>query len=189
MNILTILGSSSQHSRTRDATQFVAHRFAARGATTSLLDLAVVCAHMQEMAHYENPPQDCQTARIRAVVARADAVLLATPVHHSSFSGLLKCGLDHLATRAFMGKPVGILSMGGSARSALGACDQLRSVVRALGGWAAPTHIGLFGGDLRDGVMTPEMTQRIDTLIGELMLFVNACGMASTAVMPAGEMA
>jgi NAD(P)H-dependent FMN reductase len=139
MKVLTVLGSSSARSRTRQAVQVLERRLAQRNARMSLLDLSVACAGVQEMDHYERPPGDSQTAGIRAFVQDADAVILATPVHHASFSGLLKSGLDHLPAQAFKGKPVGILSMGGSPRSASAACDQLRSVVRALGGWAAAT--------------------------------------------------
>jgi NAD(P)H-dependent FMN reductase len=181
MKALIVLGSSSTHSRTREAVRFLVQRLTARGATASLLDLAVECTRVQEMAHYDNPPCESQTAKIRAFVASADVVLLATPVHHASFSGLIKSGLDHLAARAFEGKPVGIVSMSGSARSAAAVCDQLRSVVRALGGWATPTHVGLFSGDLLNGAVTTEIAPRIDAMIGELILFANASGGASPA--------
>jgi NAD(P)H-dependent FMN reductase len=171
MRVLIIIGSSSVRSSTRIAAQFFEQRLNQIGAKTSLLDLAAICTEVQQMEHYYAPPVGSQTAILRAAVANSDAVLLASPVHHASFSGLLKSGLDHLAPHAFSSKPIGIFAMSGNVRSASAACDQMRGVVRALGGWSTPTHVGLCNDDLVEGVIVSEMVSRIDSMCLELISF------------------
>lgn len=171
MKVLIIQGSSSVNSYTRSAVGFCEQYLFAQGVKTVSLELATLCTDVQVMADYCEPPSGSTTQQIRASVLSVDAVLLASPVHHASYSGLLKSGLDHLPPGAFNGKPVGILVMGGGIRSASAACDQLRGVVRALGGWATPTHVGLCNGDLIDGRMSAEMIPRIEAMCQELCCF------------------
>lgn len=174
MKVITILGSSSSNSGTRQATESLKEIIGQYSATMALLDLSIVCSSVQNMDHYEYPPDGSLTERLRSFLDKADAIVLATPVHHGSFSGLLKSGLDHLPAGAFKGKPVGVLSMGGSPRSASAACDQLRSVIRVLGGWAVPTGVGLYIGDIHDGVACQEMFQRTEMMVNEMFLFLRA---------------
>jgi FMN reductase len=84
---------------------------------------------------------------LRAQLAATDAVVLATSVFHSSFSGLLKNALDHLPEDAFAGKPVGLLANAGNERGAAIACEHMHVVVKALLGWAAPTQVASSAAD------------------------------------------
>jgi NAD(P)H-dependent FMN reductase len=89
---------------------------------------------------------------------------------------------------AFAGKAVGLLA---SADSPLGggtACEHLRSVVRAMSGWAAPTQIISVAADFQDpsGLLAQALTGRIDALCEELTTFARA--MTSLGV-PAGHRA
>ncbi|WP_158674599.1 NADPH-dependent FMN reductase [Streptomyces hoynatensis] len=112
---------------------------------------------------------------VRAVcaeVARADALVLATPVYQGSFSGALKNLLDHLPMGAFQGKPALVVSVAAKVQGAHGAVDHLQAVVRALGGWPVPTSVVCAGGDFpADGAPAPEVLRRVDTAIGELLGF------------------
>src|SRR6516225_7393994 len=58
-----------------------------------------------------------ETRRAIDRIAAADAVLIAAPVYRASFPGVLKNLLDIAPVGALQGKPVGIVAMGGSARS------------------------------------------------------------------------
>ena len=70
----------------------------------------------------------------------ADAFVLATPVYHNSYSGVLKNALDFLNIEPhFQSKPVGLISHGGD-RSPQ-AVDHLRIVVRGLNAIATPTQV------------------------------------------------
>lgn len=83
---------------------------------------------------------------IGAVLA-ADAIVLGTPVHHASFSGLLKSALDLLQADAFDTKAIGLVANAGGTKGSTIACEQLRTVVKALGGWPVPTQLVTSAGD------------------------------------------
>jgi NAD(P)H-dependent FMN reductase len=169
--ILGILGSASKDSTTRAALLAVRDRVAATGETFDLLDLAVEYRELHDISQYWCPDDGGQTTDLRRRVAGASAVVLATPVYHGSYSGLLKNALDHLLGDAFAGRPVGLIANGGGPRSGGGACDQLRSVVRALSGWSVPTHIAITPTDFAGGSPSPFVSDRIDDLVGELRIF------------------
>jgi len=90
------------------------------------------------------PPRP-EVAEFRQAVAEADAIVLATPEYHGSFSGTLKNALDHLVPDHFSGKAVLSVSAAGG-RLGFGSLQQLQAVVRALHGINAPEWISV-GGD------------------------------------------
>src|SRR5438552_213135 len=131
MNIVAFLGSSAADSLTRQGLQAVLDDARGHGISVDVIDLRDEHFALQDMSHWNAPPAGSQTAQLRERVARADAVVLATPVYHGSFSGLLKNALDQLSGDAFAGLPVGMMAAAGGPRSGSGVCDQLRAVVRA----------------------------------------------------------
>jgi NAD(P)H-dependent FMN reductase len=171
MNIVAFLGSSSADSLTRQGLQAVLDDARRHGIAVDVVDLRDEHHALQDMEHWEYPPAGSHTARLRERVARADAVVLATPVYHGTFSGLLKNALDHLTGDAFAQRPVGVLAAGGGSRSGSVACDQLRSVIRAMGGWSTPTHVGLSGCDIVDGRPTDGLRKRAAAMVAELRDF------------------
>ncbi len=70
---------------------------------------------------------------LRERVARASALLVATPVYKASFSGGLKTVLDLLAERSLTGKVVLPLATGGSPAHLLALEYSLKPVLSALG--------------------------------------------------------
>jgi NAD(P)H-dependent FMN reductase len=169
--ILGILGSASKDSTTRAAMLAVQDRLLCAGRAFDLLDLAVEFREPHDVEQYPDPADASQTARLRRRVAGAEAVVLATPVYHGSFSALLKNSLDHLLSDAFERRPVGLIANGGGPRSGGIACEHLRSVVRSLGGWSTPTHVAISPGDFDDGVPGPFVAARLDALVAELCAF------------------
>jgi NAD(P)H-dependent FMN reductase len=169
--ILGILGSASKDSTSRTAMTAVHDRLAAAGRAFDLVDLAVEYRELHDLEQYGNPDENGQTAQLRRRVAAADAVVLATPVYHGSFSALLKNFLDHLLSDAFRGKPVALIANGGGPRSGGIACEQLRSVVRSLSGWSTPTHMAISPGDFDGDVPGPFIASRLDLLVDELCEF------------------
>jgi chromate reductase len=91
------------------------------------------------------PPfdEDCEenepiaVAQFRDTVARADAVLFATPEYNSSIPGELKNGLDWLsrplATNPIRNKPVAVIGASIGAFGAVWAQAELRKVLSAMG--------------------------------------------------------
>ncbi|HEX5567248.1 MAG TPA: NADPH-dependent FMN reductase [Streptomyces sp.] len=172
--ILGILGSASKDSHTRHGLAAVAQRVREAGGDFQTVDLSVEFCVPHDIGDYDEPAPDGQTAAIRRLVAEADGIVLATPVYHGSYSGLLKNFLDHLEGDAFAGKPVGILANGGGPRSSVAACDQLRPVVRAISGWAVPSQVGTTASDFTDGEPGAAVTGRMDAMVAELLMFTRA---------------
>ncbi|MEU1408314.1 NADPH-dependent FMN reductase [Streptomyces sp. NPDC005728] len=111
--------------------------------------------------------------RLRQAVADADAVVLATPVHHCGYSGLLKTALDALPSGALVDRAVGLLAQGAGPYNGNVVCEQLRTVVKALGGWAVPTQVSGGWADFTlpdGGAPTPsaQLLHRCRVLAGEL---------------------
>jgi NAD(P)H-dependent FMN reductase len=106
----------------------------------------------------------------------ADAIVLATPVYHNSYSGLLKNALDQLSIAQFRYKPVGLIAFGGGL-SAVQACDHLRIVARGLLAVAVPTQIVAVSNDFvsreEGGIPSyrPELILRGRRMVDELMDF------------------
>ncbi|MFI5619693.1 NADPH-dependent FMN reductase [Streptomyces sp. NPDC051567] len=172
--ILGILGSPAPDSVSRRVLELAAHRVRAAGVAYELLDLSVEFPERHRLADYDDPQPGSQTARLRARVAAASGAVLATPVYHGSYSGLLKNALDHLTGDALADRPVGLIAAGGGPRGAGTACDQLRTVVRALSGWAVPTHVASTGGDFTPGAPLEGLRERLDGLVAELLSFRSA---------------
>ena len=98
MSILLIAGSPTQPSRSTALLSAVAARLQAQGLSTEpLLQLMQLDSEALLHARFDHP-------EIRSVserVARADAVVVATPVYKAAYSGLLKVFLDVLPQTAF----------------------------------------------------------------------------------------
>ncbi|MET9323162.1 NADPH-dependent FMN reductase [Streptomyces sp. NPDC003038] len=172
--ILGILGSSAPDSVSRRVLELAAHRIRATGTPYELLDLGVEFSARHRLADYDDPPPGSQTAALRARIAASSGAVLATPVYHGSYSGLLKNALDHLAGDALADRPVALIAAGGGPRGAGTACDQMRSVVRALSGWAVPTHVAATGGDFTPGEPLEGLRERMDDMVAELLSFRSA---------------
>jgi AraC-like DNA-binding protein/NAD(P)H-dependent FMN reductase len=99
--------------------------------------LADLDAHaaVWDVSECELPPAgaggDEVAADLVQAVRAADALVIATPVYHGSFSGVVKNALDHLERGDLERTPVGIMSTSGAVRSPQ-AIDHLRIVVRSL---------------------------------------------------------
>ena len=81
-------------------------------------------------------PAPAAVAALRAAVAEADAVLIATPEYNSSIPGALKNALDWasrpFATNAFRGKPVAVI---GASAACSAPCGRRRSSARCSPRW------------------------------------------------------
>jgi NAD(P)H-dependent FMN reductase len=175
--ILTISGSVRARSGTRAAVEALTEVLGARGAPVEHWDLRtrplpVADPDYQERAR-EHP--DPAVRELAAAVGGASAVVLATPVYHNSFSGVLKNCLDHLSIADFAYRPVGLLAHGDNL-SAVQACDQLRLVVRGLRGLALPVQVVTTPGDLAvaDGVVKvagDDATGRLERFAVDLLLY------------------
>lgn len=141
LRVLFILGSIRQPSFTKTLALSLGDLLVRDGCAVSFFDPAEIVLPIADPEFHKNP-ETHPNSDIQSLVATAsdaDAIVLASPIYHNSFSGVLKNVLDHLAIPQFIYKPVGIVSHGGDRSSQ--AVDQLRTVVRGLLGVTIPTPI------------------------------------------------
>jgi len=130
--IAAVLGSVTPPGRLHGALEAALRRSA---ADSVLLDLA---EHPLPFAGTAAPD-----APILDAIARADTVLLATPVYRGTYTGALKNLLDLLPVEALRNKPVALVAMGATDHHHLGADWQLRAVLAWFGALVLPTSVYL----------------------------------------------
>ncbi len=124
---------------------------------------------------------DPEAARLFRLAETADAYLLASPVYHNSYSGVLKNALDYLTLRDLRYRPVALASHGGRSTQAV---DHLRIAVRGLLGVAIPAQVCTAEADFTeavgaDGLFTVtdgDIQARIARQAEELLLFAKHLG-------------
>ncbi|MDH3970507.1 MAG: NAD(P)H-dependent oxidoreductase [Rhodospirillales bacterium] len=179
--ILILAGSPRAVSYTRGLARDIGRALEGQGARVRLLDLYEAPLPPLDpalRARGEDHP-DPNAAELYRLAGRADAFVLATPVYHNSYSGVLKNALDYLGSEQFRYRPVGLASHGGRSTQAV---DHLRQVVRSVLGVAIPTQVCTAAADYdgRPGetgchrIVDPEILSRIEGFADELVLFARS---------------
>jgi FMN reductase len=130
MNIAGLSGSPSAKSRSAWLLQLAQARLAG-GARDGAAMIA-----LRELPAEPLLRADTRDAAVRAAIeriARADVLLVATPIYKAAYSGLLKVFLDLLPPDALRGKSVLPLATGGSPGHLLAIDYALKPVLGALG--------------------------------------------------------
>ncbi|MDB5881369.1 MAG: reductase [Ramlibacter sp.] len=128
MSVLLIAGSPSERSRSAALLDLVGERLASRGATVERLhirDLSPQALLLADTAHRT-------IAAAIAQVARARAIVIATPVYKAAYSGVLKVFLDLLPQSAFKDKALLPIATAGSPNHMLALDYALRPVLQSL---------------------------------------------------------
>ncbi|WP_432011854.1 NADPH-dependent FMN reductase [Streptomyces cucumeris] len=176
MKLCLISGTTAAVSGCHRLTALIRDRAEGAGFDTRELDRALLALPVLAPERYVSGElfEDLDVRRLLKEVAEADAVVLTTPVQHGSLSGALKNALDHLPSTALRGKPVLLASAAASLYNGATACDHLRSVVRALGGWSAPTQIVAERSELARPEAAEALRGRIDAGLAELPPLIRA---------------
>ncbi|MGW5762022.1 NADPH-dependent FMN reductase [Streptomyces tendae] len=127
--VLSVSGSPSPSSRTNRLLRHLDDRLTARGHEVIPLDVRTVPAEALLGADFGYPA----IAGAAELFARADGVVVATPVYKASYSGVLKALLDLLPQYALTGKTVLPLATGGSTAHVLAIDYALRPVLHSMG--------------------------------------------------------
>ncbi|MER6341637.1 NADPH-dependent FMN reductase [Streptomyces tendae] len=127
--VLSVSGSPSPSSRTNRLLRHLDDRLTARGHEVIPLDVRTVPAEALLGADFGHPA----IAGAAELFARADGVVVATPVYKASYSGVLKALLDLLPQYALTGKTVLPLATGGSTAHVLAIDYALRPVLHSMG--------------------------------------------------------
>ncbi|MEU1261671.1 NADPH-dependent FMN reductase [Streptomyces cellulosae] len=131
--ILSVSGSPSATSRTARLLRHLDDRLRGHGHDVVPLDVRTLPAEPLLNADFGHPA----VVEAAALFARADGVVVGTPVYKAAYSGLLKALLDLLPQYALTGKVVLPLATGGSTAHVLAIDYALRPVLNSMG----PAHI------------------------------------------------
>jgi len=127
--VLSISGSPSVASRTAKLLRHLDARLIAHGHEVIPLDIRTIPAEALLGADFRHPA----IVEATELVARADGVVIATPVYKAAYSGALKALLDLLPQYALTGKTVLPLATGGSVAHVLAIDYALRPVLSSMG--------------------------------------------------------
>ncbi|MFD1941778.1 CE1759 family FMN reductase [Paradevosia shaoguanensis] len=143
-------------------------RLSAAGFATSLsiIDLAPLAVDIAKAIVAGFPGEKVQAAI--DTLARADAVIAATPVYKAGISGLFKSFIDLIDNDLLIAKPVVLAATAGTARHAMVGDEQMRPLFAFLRAMAMPTSVFAAPEDWA----APELGTRIDRVAGELTQFV-----------------
>ena len=131
-----------------------------------------------ELASWRLPPfgaddENEMFERFRALVARANGLILGTPVYHDSVSGALKNALDALDSTQLGGKVAGLISVGAGRFGHRLALTHLRAILRETSTWVLPTEVLVFQSPATfapDGtVIDAELSRRLEQLGREVV--------------------
>ena len=117
----------------------------------SPLDTLELWDGLREVPPYDQDddvePAPPAVAALRAAVASADAVLIATPEYNSSIPGALKNALDWasrpVASNVFRNKPVAVIGSSAGMFGAVWAQAELRKVLAAMGARVAEVEVAV----------------------------------------------
>ncbi|WP_329390484.1 NADPH-dependent FMN reductase [Streptomyces sp. NBC_01716] len=172
--ILSVSGSPSATSRTARLLRHLNDRLRRQGHDVIALDVRTLPADALLGADFRHPA----IIEATALFARADGVVIGTPVYKAAYSGLLKSLLDLLPQYALTDKTVLPLATGGTTAHVLAIDYALRPVLSSMG--AGHITPGWFTLDKEitvgdDGTLTiapaaaealTEVTDRFSALLG-----------------------
>ncbi|MET8829227.1 NADPH-dependent FMN reductase [Streptomyces sp. NPDC004610] len=127
--VLSVSGSPSASSRTNRLLRHLDQRLTAQGHEVIPLDVRTIPAEALLGADFRHPAIVAATE----LFARADGVVVGTPVYKAAYSGVLKALLDLLPQYALAGKTVLPLATGGTTAHVLAIDYALRPVLSSMG--------------------------------------------------------
>lgn len=128
MYVVTLAGSPSQRSRSAVLLEVARRWLHERGVEVRAYQVRDFAAEDLLHARFDSP----QVLELLEQVARADGLVIATPVYKASIAGALKVLLDLLPERALSHKVVLPLATGGSSAHMLAVDYALKPVLAAL---------------------------------------------------------
>lgn len=167
LNVLVVIGTTSQKGSTRVVGQYVAEQLQAAGCTVDIFDYEhTPLALFNAESSWTTP----DFAPFKARVDRADALVLLTPDYHGSMSSALKNFLDHF-WKEYAGKL--FASVVGSFDKGLTVHDQIRTVARQCYAWPLPYGLTFADKeDVRDGAVASDtFRQRVQMFTRDVRVY------------------
>ncbi|HEX8439152.1 NAD(P)H-dependent oxidoreductase [Archangium sp.] len=135
--LVALAGSLRRQSTTRMALQVAIEGARKLGGEVRVVDLAEPRLPFFEDGVTHTDPAVVQ---FRDAVRECDGLLIATPVYHDSYSGVLKNSLDHLY-KELTDKVVALIAVGGGRTGQGQALEHLRAVLRETSTWVIPRQV------------------------------------------------
>jgi FMN reductase len=172
VKVLAFCGSLNPQSRTELALEVAAAAAAGAGAQVEPVRLKEY-----DLPHLYAPGTGSaeQVERLKKAFRESDALLIATPEYHGSFSGALKNAFDLMGFEEFEGKMAALIGVAGGSLGATNALNHLRQVCRQLHAWVLPDQVSVanaraaFDEDGRPA--DPRVKKRLQTLGVQLVKF------------------
>jgi chromate reductase, NAD(P)H dehydrogenase (quinone) len=139
-HIVCISGSNRPGNYTSRALGVVSEALRAKGVETVLVD-----ARDLTLA-FPGQPESNDATRLRATVAGASGIVLASPEYHGSFSAMTKLIIENLGFPSVMeGKPLALLGVAAGRIGAIKTIEQLRGVCAHVGAIVIPGAVSIAG--------------------------------------------
>jgi len=164
-----IVGSASLTSKTVVLAKHIQKHLQDKGLTIEFFNQASEPLPLLTDDIFKNPVSDV-TDFIDTVDDSA-GIILASPIYHNSFTGILKNALDYLNSQSY--KPVGMLSTDSGPRSTQ-AVDALLPVVRSLHMTPIPTRVCATSNDFDESlqIINPKIQDRVELFCDELIWYM-----------------
>lgn len=114
-NILAIAGSPSHPSRTYGLLEYATQLIQSQGFHSDIISVRDFPAEDLVFGRYDSPALDS----VKALLEKADGVIISTPIYKAAYTGVLKAFLDLLPQKALQGKVVLPIATGGTIDSNL----------------------------------------------------------------------
>ncbi|OUL27639.1 NADPH-dependent FMN reductase [Nostoc sp. 106C] len=128
-HILAIAGSPSHPSRTYSLVEYASKILVQQGFTVDIISVRDIPAEDLAFGRYDSPALE----KPKAILAKADGVIIATPIYKAAYTGVLKAFLDLLPQKALAGKVIVPLATGGTIAHLLATEYALKPVLSELG--------------------------------------------------------
>lgn len=166
-NVLILSSSLKEKSTSRLAAQKLHEILKAKMVQVEFVDLKLKPFPLFEPDNRKAP----FFREIQAQMIKANAIVLATPDYHGSYSGNLKNFLDYY-WREMAGKLFGYICS--SHEKGLLPMDHLRTAVRQCYGWSLPYGVSLSDQEVnteRTEITNPKIITRLDILAQDLISY------------------
>lgn len=165
--IVAFSGNVRRPSRTRVLVEAVAAELARRRPIDlKVYDLAEIGTGLGATSRQALP---LPIGHMIEAMEGADGLIVGSPVHNGSYSGLFKHVIDFLDPASLAGKPVAITATGGGPRHALMVEHQLRPLFGFFTAHVAPTAVYAGEAEIADGAVSdPRVAERVAAAAGEL---------------------
>lgn len=181
-HILLISGSPSTSSRSRAVLEYAVRRLALEGVEARIVSIRDFPPEDLILGKYDSPAFD----EVKTLLARAEGVIISTPIYKAAYSGSLKTLLDILPQAALRGKTVLPLATGGSPAHLLALDYALKPVLSVLGATDLLQGVYIVDGQVQTGengepAFADDVRERLHAAFAQLIANVRARGLAASA--------